>query len=92
MKTLILCFFIISPAVASECRITGVLLSNNRLETSFKTESFSECKEMALKRDGDKFFGLISSEDRLMETKVQYIDAHSKVTEVLENASGEDVL
>ena len=73
MKKMIFAILIISSSVqASECKLTGILLSDEKIETSFVTSTLDECRTLAAKTGTNNFFGLVEKENKLIKTKVSF--------------------
>lgn len=73
MKKMIFGILIISSSLqASECRLTGILISDEKIETSFVTSTLDECRNLAAKTGTNNFFGLVEKENKLIETKVSF--------------------
>lgn len=72
MKNLILLFFVTFSATAAECELTAVLPEDKKIETSFVTSTLEECQKLAGKTSQNRFFGLIESEEQVVETTFSF--------------------
>lgn len=72
MKYFILLSLMTSSLYAAECKLTGVLASEQKIETSFVTASVEECQKLALSTKDNNFYGLVEKEDKLMETRLNF--------------------
>jgi hypothetical protein len=72
MKTFIT-FILFSTAVsAAECRLTGILLSEQKIETTMGAPTIDVCRNLLQKASLNKFFGLVENDDVLIETRMAF--------------------
>jgi hypothetical protein len=84
--SLILILIIFSnQALSAECRLTGLLKSQAKLQTSFHTRDLESCRRLANKTNEGIFFGLLSEREELKELKVQFFDEKDQTSEVIVN-------
>lgn len=60
------------PVVAAECKLIGVLESEQKIETSFVTSTMDACKVMAENTKTNNFYGLVEKDDLLIETRMYF--------------------
>lgn len=72
MRTFIALILISSSVSAAECRLTGILLSEQKLETSMGAQTMDECRKLLQTTSETKFFGLVEEGDILVETRMAF--------------------
>jgi hypothetical protein len=69
-------------AWAEECALTVTTQTNEKIETAFQTKNITECREMALKTNGNQFFGLLEKDSVVIELKYVFKDENGPIKEV----------
>jgi hypothetical protein len=73
MKQLLILSILISMnAFSAECKLTGILESDKKIETSFVTSTSAQCKALAQRTRTNHFFGLVEQGDQLVETVMRF--------------------
>lgn len=84
MKNIFFGFLIFSSSLyANECKLTGILLSDEKIETSFVTSTMEECRSLATKTGSNNFFGLVEKKNKLLETKVSFRETAEAVKDTV---------
>lgn len=83
MKTFILLLVVSLPAFSAECKLSGVMASSQKLETTLGAQTIQECRMLGSNTLEGNFFGLVSDDDKLTETKIHFRDENGLQTETI---------
>jgi hypothetical protein len=78
----ILCLYSIS-SMAAECKLTGITQNEQKIETSFVTNSLESCAELAKNTKANNFYNLIEKDDLLVETKYSLKEEEGPTSDII---------
>jgi hypothetical protein len=82
MKKIILILGLISTSAFSfECKLTGTLESQDKIQTSFRAASKEECLNLAAKTGKNNFFGLLEEDNKLLKTSISFREETGAIRE-----------
>lgn len=82
--------FSASSLHASECKLTGILSGEEKIQTSFAAGTLEECRKLAASTGENKFFGLLAKEQELLETTLIFREEDGSKKDTVDFKEDED--